>query len=167
MKTIKLLPITLLFLLASCGSSIKVNYDYNKKAAFEEYKTYAFLEKGVSQLKISDLDKRRILSSIEDQMHAKGFTKSKTPDILINVFTEEYETVDVTSQNSFGWLPTTSVNKTVEGNLYIDFIDAKKKELVWQGQGSGVLTQKSEDKDQLIKDFVAKILAQYPPQKTK
>jgi hypothetical protein len=180
MKTIKFLPLVLLVVLTSCGSAIKVNYDYDKKATFEQYKTYAFHQKGVSQLKISDLDKRRILGAIEEEMLAKGFTKSETPDLLINVFTEEHETVDVTSYNNnwgygwgWGWNPywgggnTTSVSKYVEGTLFIDFIDAQKKELVWQGQGSGVLTQKTEDKDQLIKDFVTKILAQYPPQKTK
>jgi Domain of unknown function (DUF4136) len=179
MKPFKFLPLLLLVLLTSCSSTIKVNYDYDKKATFEQYKTFAFHQKGISQLKISDLDKRRILGAIEEQMIAKGFTKSETPDLLINVFTEEHETVDVTSFNNnwgygwgWGWNPywggnSTTVSKYVEGTLFIDFIDAQKKELVWQGQGSGVLTQKTNEKDQLIKDFVTKILAQYPPQKPK
>jgi hypothetical protein len=42
---------------------------------------------------------------------------------------------------------------------YIDLIDAKKKELVW-GQG-GYLTQNREQKEKLINEFVAKILAQF------
>ena len=176
MKAIKFLPLLLIVVLTSCSSAIKVNYDYDKKATFEQYKTFAFHQKGVSQLKISDLDKRRILSAIEEQMLTKGFTKSETPDLLINIFTEEHETVDVTSFNNnwgygwgWGWNPywggtNTTVTKSVEGTLFIDFIDAQKKELVWQGQGSGALTQKTNEKDQLIKDFVSKILAQYPPQ---
>lgn len=173
MKKITLLSVLFLVVLTSCSSKIKVNYDYDKKVTFEQYKTFAFLQKGVNQLKISDLDKRRILGAIEEQMLAKGFTKSENPDILINVFTEEQETVDVTNNNSlnWGWNPywsgtSTSVSKHVEGTLSIDFIDAQKKELVWQGHGSGILTQKTDNKDALIKDFVTKILAQYPPQKT-
>ena len=40
MKAIKFLPLLLLFVLASC-SSVRVNSDYDKKANFESYKTYA------------------------------------------------------------------------------------------------------------------------------
>jgi hypothetical protein len=38
------------------------------------------------------------------------------------------------------------VSSTTEGTLYIDLIDAKKKELVWEGQGVGYLTQNREQK---------------------
>ena len=41
--------------------------------------------------------------------------------------------------------------------------DAKTKELVWQGEGSGYLTTNTEKKDARIKEFVSKILEQYPP----
>jgi hypothetical protein len=179
MKAIKFLPLLLLVVLTSCSSTIKVNYDYDKKATFEQYKTFAFHQKGVNQLKISDLDKRRILGAIEEQMLAKGFAKNENPDLLINVFTEERETVDVTSFNNnwgwgwgWGWNPYwggnfTSIDRYVEGTLFIDFIDSRNNQLIWQGIGSGALTQKTNEKDQLIKDFVSKILAQYPPQQTK
>ena len=46
---------------------------------------------------------------------------------------------------------------------FIDIIDAKSKELVWQGEGSGYLTKDTNKKDERIKEFVSKILAQYPP----
>jgi hypothetical protein len=38
------------------------------------------------------------------------------------------------------------LQSTTEGTLYIDLIDAKKKELVWEGQGVGYLTQNREQK---------------------
>ena len=59
----------------------------------------------------------------------------------------------------------TSVTKNPEGTLFIDIIDAKTKELIWQGEGSGYLTRNVDKKDERIREFVAKILAQYPPQK--
>jgi hypothetical protein len=37
--------------------------------------------------------------------------------------------------------------------------------LIWQGEGSGYLTKDVEQKDARIKEFVDKILEQYPPQK--
>jgi Domain of unknown function (DUF4136) len=47
--------------------------------------------------------------------------------------------------------------------LYIDLIDAKKKELVWQGEGVGYLTENRKEKEKQINEFVAKILEQFPP----
>jgi len=44
-------------------------------------------------------------------------------------------------------------------------IDAKKKELIWEGEGVGYLTQNRSKKEAVINEFVAKILAQYPPTK--
>lgn len=57
-----------------------------------------------------------------------------------------------------------TVTTTPEGTLILDFIDQKTKELVWQGQGTGYLTQNRDKKDAVIKEFVNRILAQYPPQ---
>lgn len=176
MKTLKIIPVLLLFVLASC-SSVRVNQDYDKNVDFAQYKTYAYHKAGIDKVEISDLDKKRILRSIDEVMAAKGFTKSETPDLLINFFTKEREQVDVNQFNvgwgygwGFGWNPwmwgsNTSVNRYTEGTLTIDVIDAKKKELIWQGQGEGVLTKNVDKKDEKIKEFVSKILEQYPPQR--
>ena len=177
MKTIKFLPVLLLFVLASC-SSVRVYQDYDKNADFSQYKTYAYQKSGIDKVEISDLDKKRILKAIDEQMLAKGFTKSETPDLLVNIFTKEREQVNVNQFNAgwgygwgFGWNPfffggnSTSVNRYTEGTLFIDLIDAKKKELIWQGEGAGTLTKNVDEKDAVIKEFVTKILAQYPPKK--
>lgn len=173
MKNIVLLPALIVTFLTSC-SSIKVDQDYDKKVDFGQYKTYAYHKAGIDKVEISDLDKKRILRSIDEVMTGKGFTKSETPDLLINFFTKEREQVDVTQFNAgwgygWGWNPylwggRTSVNRYTEGTLTIDIIDAQKKELIWQGQGEGVLTKKTTKKDENIKEFVLKILAQYPPE---
>jgi hypothetical protein len=57
----------------------------------------------------------------------------------------------------------TQTTTTPEGTLYIDIVDAKTKELVWQGIGTGYLTTNTEKKDERIAEFVTKILEQYPP----
>jgi hypothetical protein len=171
MRTIKLLPVLAFFILASC-SSVRVNSDYDKKVNFENYKTYAFLKSGVDKVEISDLDKKRILRSIDEVMSTKGFTKDSNPDLLISIFTKEKERVDVYNSFGFGWgwnpwwgMNYTNVSTTPEGVLFIDLIDAKTKELVWQGEGSGYLTKDTHKKDERIKTFVTKILEQYPPNK--
>ena len=174
MKTTKILPLALLLFLASC-SSVRVYSDYDKQVDFSPYKSYAFHKTGIDKAEISDLDKKRILRAIDETMSAKGFTKSDSPDLLISFFTKEREEVNVNQFNAgwgygwgWGWNPflwggNTTVTRHTEGSLYIDIIDAKKKELIWQGEGEGVLTKDRDEKEALIKEFVAKILEQYPP----
>ena len=91
---------------------------------------------------------------------------------LESIFTKERERVDVYNNAGFGWgwgwnpywgMNYNRVYTTPEGTLFIDIIDAKSKELVWQGEGSGYLTKDTNKKDERIKEFVSKILAQYPP----
>jgi hypothetical protein len=175
-KIATLLPLVLLLIAGSCAS-VRVAHDYDTKADFSQYKSFAFYKNGIDKVEISDLDKRRILSAIETEMKAKGFTISEKPDLLVNIFTKSTEQVNVNQFNSgwgygwgYGWSPWlwgghTSVYTNTEGTLFIDLIDAKTKQLVWQGEGTGDLTKNTEKKDAQIKEFVAKILAQYPPAK--
>ena len=175
MKTIKLIPLFILFVAASC-SSVRVNADYDKKVNFDKFKTYAYIKASIDKVEISDLDKKRILHSIDDAMAAKGYTKSDNPDMLISIFTKESERVNVYSNNywgmGFGWgwnpywgmgMNYNNVYTTPEGTLFIDIFDGKTKEMIWQGEGSGYLTKNTEKKDARIKEFVDKILEQYPP----
>ena len=176
-KTLKFLPLLLLLFIVSSCSSVSVNSDYDKKVDFTPYKTFAFHKNSIDKVEISDLDKKRILRSIDEVMSSKGFTKSETPDLLIAFFTKEREQVNVSQYNAgwgygwgYGWNPylwggNTSVSRYTEGTLYIDIIDAKKKELIWQGEGQGNLTKDTNKKDEKIKEFVSKILEQYPPNK--
>ncbi|MFV5698465.1 DUF4136 domain-containing protein [Flavobacterium sp. ZT3R17] len=174
MKAIKLLPVVLLLIVASC-SSVKVYSDFDKNADFSEYKTYAFHRRGIDRVEVSELDKKRILHAIDNELSKKGMSKSETPDLLINILTKERERVDVNQYNAgwgygwgWGWNPylwggRTYVSTSTEGTLYIDLIDAKKKELVWEGEGVGYLTQNRKEKEKQINEFVAKILEQFPP----
>ncbi|MCZ8169429.1 protein of unknown function [Flavobacterium fontis] len=179
MKKLFLLTAVLALCLTSC-STIRVNADYDKEVTFSQYKTYAYQKAAIDKAAISDLDKRRILRSIDEVMATKGFTKSETPDLIVSIFTQEKEQVDVIQSPmwgwgwgwGWGWSPWAwggfnSVYQYVEGKLTIDFRDAKTKELIWQGVGEGELTQRMEKKDANIKEFVTKILEHYPPQQEK
>lgn len=172
MKTLKLVTLLGIFFLISC-SSVRVNADYDKKANFSGYKSYAYFKSGIDKAEISDLDKKRILYAIDDAMAVKGFSKSDSPDVLISIFTKEREIVDVYQNYGLGWgwgwgpswgMGYSRTTTTPEGTLFIDIIDAKTKELVWQGQGTGYLTTNTDKKDECIKEFVNRILGQYPPQ---
>ena len=176
MKNLKLIPLFIFILLLSSCNAVRVNSDFDKDVNFSQFKTYAFYKTGIDKAEISDLDKKRILRSIDNHMQKKGFTKSETPDLLINIFTKEKQQVDVNQFNTgwgygwgMGWNPwlwggnSNMVNTYTEGTLFIDLIDAKKKEMVWQGEGQGNLTKNSSEKEGVIDEFVRRILEQYPP----
>jgi hypothetical protein len=176
MKTIKLLSVLFITAIMASCSSVRVATDYDDNADFTGYKTYGFFKEGIDKVDISDLDKKRILRAIDEEMTKKGFTKSERPDLLVNIFTKANEQVNVNQMGygwGWGWNPwmwggsTTMVNTSTEGTLYIDLIDSQKKELVWQGIGTGVLTLEREKKQERINEFVAKIIEQFPPQKDK
>ncbi|AXG73239.1 DUF4136 domain-containing protein [Flavobacterium arcticum] len=168
MKKIKLLSLLFVTVFIASCSSIRVNSDYDAAVDFNQYKTYAFFKQGIDKAEISDLDKKRILRAIDAEMQKKGFVKSDSPDMLINIFTRANEQVNV---NNWGYSPWmwggnyTTVNTSTQGILYIDILDARKKELVWQGIGTGVLTLDRERKQERINEFVMEIMKKYPPQK--
>lgn len=186
-KLLKILPLLALLIVITSCSSIRVAADYDKEASFDEYKTFAFFKTGIDKAEISDLDKRRILRSIEAELLAKGFTKSENPDLLVSLFTKSQQRVDVYNNawgmGAWGWggfgpgwgmggfgpgwgwgWNQPSVSTSVQGHLYIDLIDAKKKELVWQGMGTGYLSKNVEKKEARIKEFVTEIMTKYPPE---
>jgi len=172
MKALKILPIMLLLVLTSC-STVRVAADYDRKANFNNYNSFAFYKPGIDKAEISDLDKKRILRAIDAEMMAKGLTKSEMPDLLVSIFTKERERVDVYNNNfgyGWGWSPYyygNSISRTTEGSLYIDLIDAKTNELVWQGIGTADLINGDlERKEERIREIVKEILMKYPPEIT-
>nr|WP_229719281.1 DUF4136 domain-containing protein [Winogradskyella schleiferi] len=183
MKPLKILPALLLLVVLSSCSSVKVAADYDREANFDTYKTFAFFKPGIDKAEINDIDKRRILRAIEAELMAKGMTKSENPDMLVSIFTKSNQRVDIYNNSwgagawgwggfnrwGWGWGPGmgwggNNVSTTTEGMLFIDFIDANKKELVWQGSGTGYLVTRNVDKKEArIKEFVSKTMEQFPP----
>ncbi|WP_081211751.1 DUF4136 domain-containing protein [Salegentibacter sediminis] len=176
MRFLKITPVILLLtvFLTSC-SSVRVASDYDREADFNSYQTYAFFKPGIDKAEISDLDKKRILRAIESEMQAKGFTKSDNPDMLVSIFTKTNENINIYQNNMMGWgygwgwhpwywgSGYNTVNRTSEGTLYIDFIDAEEKELVWQGMGTAALAREVNKKQERINEIVQEILEKYPP----
>jgi hypothetical protein len=173
MKNICLSMLTLTLL--GC-SSISVFTDHDSGVDFSKYKTFAYFKPGIDKVEISDLDKRRILKAIDQQMEGKSIMKSDMPDLLVSINTTAKEKVYVNQMNygfwgwGWGWNPwmwgpnANTVSTQTEGALYIDLIDAKTKQLVWQGKGKGGISEYTKDRDERIGIFVEEILKNYPPE---
>ncbi|TCK65249.1 uncharacterized protein DUF4136 [Winogradskyella wandonensis] len=191
MKTIlKLLPLAFIAIVLTSCSSVRVASDYDKETEFSNYKTFAFFKPGIDKAEISDIDKRRILRAIESELMAKGMTKSENPDMLVSIFTKSNQRVDIYNNawgvgawgwggfGRWGWGPGwgawgpgfgwggNNVSTRTEGILFVDFIDANKKQLIWQGSGTGYLvTRNVEKKEARINEFVSEMMTKYPPEK--
>jgi hypothetical protein len=175
MNVLKLFSVIALLLLTSCNI-VRVVSDYDKETNFDNYTTFAFFKPGIDKAKISDLDKKRILRAIQDNLMAKGMNKNSNPDILVSIFTKESQRVDIYQNNfggAWGWNPywggnfnnNRMISSNIEGSLFIDLIDANTKELIWQGVShSGIYKGNDiETREENIRLIVSKILAQYPP----
>ena len=131
---------------------------------------------------INDIDKKRILKAIDVELYNKGFRKSSIePDFVINFFTKTNQKVNYyPSTNYYGSMvqsPYAGIGhyagswylnsfKYNEGVLFIDIVDNKKNELVWQGIGKGyIYSDLPEKKGEKISAMVGKILLQFPPSK--
>jgi hypothetical protein len=146
MKKLIFLACTLV-IAASC-SSVRVSSDFDKTAGFASYKTYAFTPEALS-MPLDDINRNRLLTA-RNQLAAKGFTKPENPDVLIDVAIkgEQKQTATATSSGGYGYgygrygygggFSTTTINYDtyVDGTLFIEMVDASKKQLVWQGRGT-------------------------------
>jgi hypothetical protein len=177
MKNLLLFTFLVVFT-ASC-SSIKVSSDFDKTAGFTSYKTYAFTPEALA-LPLDDINRNRLLGAVEKELTAKGFTKSDNPDVLINltIKTKTQQTATATNSGGYGYgagyrygygggFSTTYINYDtyVDGTLFIDMIDATKKQLVWQGRGTKTIDEDASQqrREENINYAVKQIFVKYPP----
>jgi len=158
----------------------KVSYDYDKGANFAGFKTYAHKEgTKVGQQLIDD----RIVSAIDTQMAAKGFTKNEaSPDVFVVYHVAFDKQKDISTFSSgygggygpYGWgwgggwaggTTTTQVRDIVMGTLVVDMADAKKGQLAWRGIGTKEINTQAnpEKRDKSINEAMKKIFKNYPP----
>jgi hypothetical protein len=173
----------ILIVAASC-SSIKVSSDFDKSAGFGSYKTYAFTNEAKTLAGVNDLNRNRLLSAIETELAAKGFSKAESnPDVLIDIQLKGEQKQTATANTSGGYggygygygyrygmgggMSTTTINYDtyVDGTLFVDMIDARKNQLVWQGRGTKTIDPDASQKkrEDNINYAVKMIFAKYPP----
>jgi hypothetical protein len=164
---------------SSACSSVRVSSDFDREADFASYKKYSFT-KEAQELPVSDINRKRVLDAISNELAAKGFTTSDQPDVWIDlkVKAEQKEIASTSSTPYYGrgygyrWgggFSTTEINidQYVEGTLFVDMIDAAKKQLVWQGRAVGTLDPdaSAEKRESNISAAVKQIFTKYPPMK--
>lgn len=171
MRAIKIFLLGLLF-----GACSVAKVDYDRNTDFSHYRTFNFYPEMNSGL--NQLDEKRIVAQTEAFLAGKGFVKSDSPDMYVNIFSRQYETPNNSSVGIgigsggrgggvgiSGGIPIRSNSTTQE--ITFDLIDAGKEELIWQGISEVKLGNNSspEAREQAYKKVVEKVLGKYPPGK--
>jgi len=191
MKTIlSFLTLFLILFVTSC-SSISTTTDYDPSVDFTKYKTYKWFTGEMpadDELGKSPLAKRRFEHAVDKALNSKGYTKEEadTSDFIVIIHAGTKERMQVSTYDyggygygryGYGWggygsgMTTTDINYYDEATLIIDIIDSEKKELVWRGTATGVVSKKTnieqEELQRNADEITSKILEKFPPQPKK
>lgn len=170
------------WMLASCATSpvSKTAADYDRSADFSVYRTFGFFETlGTDAAGYESLVTQTLKSAARREMEARGYTYAETgADLLINFNAKLAQQTRISQtpappvyygyRRGFygGWSGygyDTRVDQYVEGTLNIDIVDARRKQLVWEGVAVGRVTEKvRQDREAAINAAVAEIFAKYP-----
>lgn len=146
---------------------------------FSRYHTYNFLDavapndSAVTSSGTNIFDLKR---SVGQQLEARGFRRADQPDLLVNIGLVDHQRVQTREANfrtdgapyyigqrNFHWQANPiPVGSYREGTATIDVVDAARRELLWQGTTTSVLSNSpSKASEQIAKD-VSDVFAKFP-----
>lgn len=161
-------------ILAACTTGPTIRTHLDPSADLSRFRTFGFYS--VQGQAYASFLSRYIESAVADEMQARGYVRSDTPDLLINFHVQTQDKVQVTQTPSgyYGWRRgyawgggyggyQTDVRQYKEGTLNIDLVDRSRNQLVWEGIAVGRIQTKSMDDPQpAIKAVVAQVFEKYP-----
>jgi len=178
--------VAMAIVLSACAPSVKVRSDADPSVNMGQFKTYDFFSQmGIEGDGYSNLLGQHFRDAISSQMNARGYTKSGSPQLQINVSIGAEEKVRVnTYQDPYlhggyygmggygmygspwgygGGTTRTTVHQYTEANVYIDMVDTSGHKMVWQGVATFTLTDKMQAQlRETVINTVNEVFAQYP-----
>ncbi|ABM00673.1 DUF4136 domain-containing protein [Shewanella amazonensis] len=179
----KIIVVAALLALSAC-SSMKTSWDFDPGVTFNQYKTYAWVEKKDDDAgyHLDGLMDQRVRDAIETELAQKGFSKSEAAgaDLLVNYLTKVDKKINVDTFNtSYGYNPywgpgwgwggnvqtQTTVREYEVGTLIIDLIDNKSGKLVWRGSVADTIRDSNtpQERETKVREAVAGVMLNYPP----
>jgi hypothetical protein len=170
-----------LFLAAGCAGQ-QVTTDYSPTAAFSKFRSYALVSAPDSAS--HQLIDERVRTAVEAQLAAKGLSQADRAgaDLFVGYGVVDHTHKEIYSTGwdwggGWGWRfhrwgvawPTTmsrSVESYTDGTVVVHLVDARTRQVVWEGQAEDVLRLPVSDPDNAtrrIDEAVAKLFAKYPP----
>jgi len=172
-------------LVTGCGSTTKIQSDYDPSVDFSQFKTYAYYSPmGIENPNYSSLLGQMFRDAIDAQMLSRGYVISANPDLLINVSARLEDKTKVTTMSDpmmgggyygyrddmydpwggYGYGTSTHVSQYTEGTVNVDMVDIDQKRMVWEGVAIGRINEKEKSGElrQDIMDGVAEMFTNYP-----
>jgi hypothetical protein len=168
--------------LAGCASGPDIRADYDKSADFGKYRTYGFVSQaGTDAGDFRSLSTQMLQNAAAREMEQRGYTRAENPDLVINFTGRLEEKVDVESTPApyygpgwgyrgwygapyGGWGGTEVTTRRYNvGTLVMDVVDREKRQVVFQGGISGVVTKEmQQNREASINAAVGHIFSKYP-----
>lgn len=169
--------------LTSCASGPTIRSDYDRSADFTSYRTFGFAsELGTDRAGYSTIITEHFKGSVRNEMEARGYKyTASNPDLLANFYVAIREKTDVRSTPAptvgvgyygyryglyTGWPAYSSDVRTVHyktGTANVDLIDAKRKQLIWEGVAEGRVKEESlANPAEAIESLVAELFTHFP-----
>ena len=171
-------------LLAACSNAPIVRSDYDPRADFAAYRTFAFMEPlGTDRAGYTTLLTERLKRAAVLQMEARGYALAqKNPDLLINFQTNVQSRTQYMGPPPMMWgggfgfgygagfyggWPGYAFGPDViqynEGTMKVDLIDARRNQLVWEGVGTSIVGDAQQTAtDAMVQNMMSSIFARYP-----
>lgn len=161
-------------LLAGCASGPSVYVNSDPSADFAGFRTYNFMTPlGTDRPGYSSVLSEYLRAAASRELDARGYQKSDNPDVLVNFNLQTKEKVQSTTMPSgpsyggyygyrAGYYGTwggyeTQVTQYTEGTLTVDVVDARRKQLAWDGTAVGRIRDEAR---QNLQPAVDKVMAQ-------
>jgi Domain of unknown function (DUF4136) len=162
--------------LGACSSQ-KVNFDYDRRADFSTYKTYAWHQDQDTLADEFPLAHQRFTAAVDVELRAKGLREvESSSDVYVTYYADASENVSIDTDTfgygyGAGWYwgdmgtasSTTRVRTYTTGTLVVDVWDAKQKLLVWRGIVSDTVSANPRDNQKKLEGAAAKLFEKFPP----
>jgi len=169
-------------LVASCASGPSIHSDYDKAADFSKYHTYGFVAPADTDSRdYKSLTTQIVQRQAAREMELRGYSRSATPDLVINFRGQVEEKVDVESVPGpyygpgwgyHGWYGApyggwggqeVTTHRYNVGTLVMDVVDREKRQMVYQGSVQDVVSkQMMENREATLTTAVQHIFSKYP-----
>ncbi len=164
-------------LVAACASVPTIRSERDQTVDFTSYRDFGFVEKpGTDRDGYASLVTRALKQSTRRQMEARGYRYVESGgELLVNFNANLADRVDITPKaqpkmhyyDYRGYVTWPGYDVVVdqykEGTLNIDVVDARRRQLIWEGVAIGRVTDKTyRDRDAAIDRAVTAIFKSYP-----
>ena len=181
-SVLRLVALSSLLALAACASGPRIASQSDPGADFSRYRSFAFYTPlALEQNGYTTITSNRIRAAVRAQMEARGYVFDEAdPDLWVNLNAYLQDKTRVTTMPEVDydyyysyrargyvavpyWRDRTDVRQYTEGTLNVDLVDARRKQLVWEGIAVGTVGRAdAQRRGEQIDTAVAAIFAAYP-----